>query len=107
MSLTKTYGGIGVQTNDEGFLENPGDWDERIAEGIAAEYGVPELTAEHWAVIRCVREAYREKRPIPPLRAVSATSGVSMKQLHQLFPNGAVLAQVARISGVAKPTTCL
>lgn len=107
MTLTKNYDGTEVAANDEGFLENPSDWTEDVAQGIAAEYGVPELTEEHWAVIRCVRTAHDENRPTPPLRALSAKSGVPMRQMHRLFPDGAVLAQVARISGVAKPTSCL
>ena len=103
----KTYGGTAVAANDGGFLTNPSDWSDDVAQGIANEYGVPELTDEHWAVIRCVREAHDQNRAIPPLRALSGKSGVSMRQMHQLFPNGAVLAQIARIAGVSKPTTCL
>ena len=43
-----------VETDAEGFLIDPADWDEAVAEAIAAREGV-ELTDEHWAVIRFMR----------------------------------------------------
>ena len=48
---TRDIAGKTVQVNDEGFLTNPAEWNKDIAAVIAAEEGVPELTAAHWKVI--------------------------------------------------------
>ena len=44
--------------DQDGFLTDPSDWDEDLARSIAAEEGINELGAEHWAIIRFLREHY-------------------------------------------------
>ena len=42
-------------TDSEGYLLDPTEWTEEIAEKIAEKEGVT-LTDEHWAVIHFMRE---------------------------------------------------
>jgi TusE/DsrC/DsvC family sulfur relay protein len=42
----------------EGFLTDPQQWNEQIAEAIARDNGIPELTDRHWLVVRFMRERY-------------------------------------------------
>ena len=57
-----------VDVDAEGFLTDPEQWNEQIAEAIAAENGVPELTDRHWLVVEFMRERYRERyRSLDPL----------------------------------------
>ena len=45
-----------VDVDGEGFLTDPEQWNERIAQAIAAENGVPELTERHRLVVTFMRE---------------------------------------------------
>ena len=40
-----------VDVDAEGFLTDPEQWNEQIAEAIAQENGIPELTDRHWLVV--------------------------------------------------------
>jgi TusE/DsrC/DsvC family sulfur relay protein len=103
---TKVYAGTEVTVNDEGFFTDPEQWCEDMAGQIAAETGVGELTERHWQVITFMRKEYAEKGTGPTVRALGKSSGVSVKELYQLFPKGpAKLA--AKIAGIPKPRGCI
>jgi TusE/DsrC/DsvC family sulfur relay protein len=95
-----------VDVDAEGFLTDPSQWNEQIAEAIAAENGIPELTDRHWLVVRFMRERYLQTGAAPSIRSLGKESGVPIKELYQLFPRGpAKLA--ARIGGIPKPKGCI
>jgi len=95
-----------VDVDAEGFLTDPEQWNERIAQAIAAENGVPELTDRHWLVVRFMRERYLASGTAPSIRSLGKESGVPIKELYQLFPKGpAKLA--AKIAGIPKPRGCI
>jgi len=95
-----------VDVDAEGFLVDAGQWNETIAEAIARENGIPELTDRHWLVIRFMRERYLETGTAPSIRSLGKESGVPIKELYQLFPKGpAKLA--AKIGGIPKPKGCI
>ena len=95
-----------VDVDGEGFLTNPDQWNERIADEIARESGIPELTDRHWLVVRFMRERYLATGTSPSIRSLGKESGVSIKELYQLFPKGpAKLA--AKIGGIPKPRGCI
>ena len=103
---TATLAGKTVDLDAEGFLTDPSQWNEEIAEAIAAEHGIAELTDRHWQVVRFMREAYLRDGQAPTIRTLGKTSGVPIKELYQLFPKGpAKLA--ARIGGIPKPHGCI
>ena len=95
-----------VDVDLEGFLTDPEQWNEEIAQAIAAENGITELTDRHWLVVRFMRTRYLASGAAPSIRTLGKESGVSIKELYQLFPKGpAKLA--ARIGGIPKPTGCI
>ena len=53
----------------KGYLVDPSDWSREWALEIARREGI-ELTDDHWAVIRFVREFYEERHVIPDARFV-------------------------------------
>ena len=100
------YAGTEVTVNDEGFFTDPQQWHEEMAPQIAADAGIEPLTGHHWQVIKFMRHEYAEKGTGPSVRALSKTSGVSVKELYELFPKGpAKLA--AKIAGIPKPRGCI
>ena len=95
-----------VDVDAEGFLTSSDQWNEQIAQAIAAENGIPELTAPHWLVVRFMRERYLDTGTAPSIRSLGKESGVHVKELYQLFPKGpAKLA--AKIGGIPKPKGCI
>jgi tRNA 2-thiouridine synthesizing protein E len=95
-----------VDVDAEGFLTDPQQWDEELAEQIARDAGIPELTARHWLVVHFMRDRYLATGAAPSIRALGKESGVPVKELYQLFPKGpAKLA--ARIGGIPKPKGCI
>jgi dissimilatory sulfite reductase related protein len=103
---TKTYAAKDVDVNAEGFLTDPSQWDEAIAEEIAAQDGLTELTDRHWQVVKFMRREYEEKGAAPNVRALAKTSGVPIKELYELFPKGPA-KEAAKIAGVPKPVGCI
>jgi len=90
----------------EGFLKNPAEWDEAVADAIAREAGIDPLTERHWLVVRFMRERYLATGTAPTIRTLGKESGVPIKELYQLFPKGpAKLA--AKIGGIPKPKGCI
>jgi len=103
---TTVYADTPVEVDAEGFLTDPGQWTEPIAERIAEENGIPELTDRHWLVVRFMRERYLATGSAPSIRALGKESGVPVKELYALFPKGpAKLA--AKIGGIPKPRGCI
>ena len=90
----------------EGFLQKPEQWNEQLAEEIAHECGIPELTSKHWQVVRFMRDRFLATGNAPTIRTLGKESGVPIKELYQLFPKGpAKLA--AKIGGIPKPHGCI
>jgi tRNA 2-thiouridine synthesizing protein E len=95
-----------VEVNDEGFFVDPTQWTEAMAPDLARAEGIDPLTEEHWRVIRFMRKEYFEKGTGPTVRSLGKTSGVSVKELYQLFPKGPAKI-AAKIAGIPKPRGCI
>ena len=90
----------------EGFLQKPEQWSEDIAQEIARENGIPELTDRHWLVVKFMRNQFLSTGTAPTIRSLGKESGVPIKELYLLFPKGpAKLA--AKIGGIPKPHGCI
>ncbi len=103
---TVTYAGTAVTVNDEGFFTDPAQWREEMAPLIARQEGVPELSERHWQVIKFMRHEYETRGEGPTVRVLGKTSGVSVKELYQLFPKGPA-KEAAKIAGIPKPRGCV
>jgi tRNA 2-thiouridine synthesizing protein E len=101
-----TISGVEVQLDDEGFFEDPTQWTEAMASQLAADAGIDELSDRHWQVIRFMRQEYFDKGTGPTVRVLGKTSGVSVKELYQLFPKGPA-KMAAKIAGIPKPRGCI
>lgn len=104
---TKEIAGTMVEVNDEGFFVDANQWTEAMAVPLAQEWGVPTpLTDKHWQVLNFMRAEYFEKGTGPTVRKLGKASGVTVKELYQLFPKGpAKLA--AGCAGIPKPRGCV
>jgi TusE/DsrC/DsvC family sulfur relay protein len=97
---------IAVAVDAEGFLLDHTQWTRELAEEIAHENGIEELTPRHWLVVEFMRDRYFATGSAPTIRALGKESGVPVKELYELFPKGpAKLA--AKIGGIPKPRGCI
>ena len=103
---TTLIGDAPVDVDAEGFLGDPQQWNEPIAEAIAAENGIPVLTDRHWLVVRFMRDRYLQTGTAPSIRSLGKESGVPVKELYQLFPKGPAKI-AAKIGGIPKPKGCI
>jgi TusE/DsrC/DsvC family sulfur relay protein len=102
---TKTYAGKDVNLDAEGFLMESDQWTPEVAQAIASELGLA-LSDAHWKVIDFVRKDTKAHGQSPGPRRITASAGVTMKELYALFPKGPGKL-VARVAGVPKPKACI
>jgi dissimilatory sulfite reductase related protein len=95
-----------VARNDEGFFADPSQWSEAMVPALAGQEGISDMTDRHWQVIRFMRSEYLEKGTGPTVRVLGKVSGVSIKELYELFPKGPAKV-AARIAGIPKPRGCI
>jgi len=100
--------GKALRFDEEGFLVDPADWSEQIAEALAREERIA-LSDEHWAVIRFMRDYYGQHHIAPDARHVMkhlaghrGAGKARRNDLFVLFPYGYV-EQACRIAGMRRP----
>ena len=103
-----TMNGRTLAIDNEGYLLDPADWSEDLAEEIARREEVP-LSEDRWAVVRFVREYFEFRQSVPEaryaLKAMREQLGAekaTRKYLYQLFPYG-YGQQACKIAGMRKP----
>jgi len=97
-----------VLTDGEGYLVDPAEWSEAFARAQAAEEGLL-LGAEHWEVIRFLRESFARhgtqatvRDMIRHFRNVWGEEKGSNRHLHALFPRGGPQKQGNRLAGLLR-----
>ena len=94
-----------VHVDDEGFLTDYGEWDDDVANVLATQIGI-DLTAEHWKVIRFLREDYKTQGETATSRRVQTVGGVPVKEQFMLFPKKPA-KKMAYVAGLPKPHGCV
>lgn len=104
--------GKSVETDEEGYLINLGEWNEDVAKTLAKQDDL-ELSESHWEVINFLREYYNEYQIAPAVRVLTKAIGKKLgpdkgnsKYLYELFPYGPA-KQACRFAGLPKPTGCV
>jgi len=103
---TLQLGNKTLEVDADGHLVNLAEWDENIANEFAKLEGIDQLTERHWLVINFMRKAFQEKGDAPSIRRLTKESGVSTKELYELFPLGPA-KKAAKIAGLPKPKGCI
>jgi len=100
--------GTVLETDEEGYLLDPAQWDPEVAHCIADLEGL-ELDDERWAVVEFIRTYYDENQSVPEarvaLKALEKKHGkerATRKYLYRLFPYG-YGQQACKIAGMRKP----
>ncbi len=90
----------------DGFLQNPEEWDEKVAQLFANQDGTGDLTEKHWAVINYIREYWKEHDMAPMVRKICQHTGLKLREIYELFPLGPAKG-ACKIAGLPKPDGCV
>jgi tRNA 2-thiouridine synthesizing protein E len=101
-----TLGGVEIETDEDGFIQEPDKWNEDIALDIAKLESAYPMTEEHWKVVNYLRDYYIKYEIAPPVRMLVKQTGVDLKKIYQLFPGGPAKG-ACKIAGLPKPTGCV
>ena len=83
-------GGKQLEIDEDGFIQDPDQWDEYYAVHRAAEIGINggKLTDKHWEIIRFLRRAYKNKKEIPTVYEACRANGIDLEEMERLFSHG-------------------
>lgn len=99
--------GTMLSLNDEGFLQDPRQWNEMVAAALArTEEGLETLTPEHWAVINFIRAHFLETDLAPMVRSICKATGLPLRRIYELFPSGPAKG-ACKLAGLPKPDGCV
>lgn len=101
----REIGGRGIVFDSEGFFNDFVDWSEEVCDLLARESGVPEMSEDHWRVIRFLRRFYGEQGRAPLNNQLKKGTGMPLLELEKLFPGG-IKNGARRLAGLPNPKTC-
>jgi len=98
-----------ISRDIEGYLINPDDWDDEIANKIATEEDI-KLNEMYWLILNFMRQYYNEHNIAPDVRHLisyiatknNCEKREAKKLIFKLFPYGYV-KQACKIAGMKKP----
>ncbi|MFO7892700.1 MAG: TusE/DsrC/DsvC family sulfur relay protein [Longimicrobiales bacterium] len=99
-------GGKMLEIDEDGFIQDPGEWDENVAADLAKTEAVEELTEDHWKVVNYLRDYYLEYDMAPMIRKLCKETGFKLKEIYELFPSGPAKG-ACKVAGLPKPTGCV
>lgn len=105
----KTY-----ETDEDGYLIDISEWTEEVANFLAEQEEIPELTEKHWQIINFLRNYYQEYQIAPMIKilikeimkVMDLSKRDASKMLYELYPAGPA-KQACKIAGLPKPTGCV
>lgn len=97
--------GRSVHVNEEGFLTEFDEWNEDIAGVLAQNIGI-EMTPEHWALIKFLRDDFKAQGETATTRRVATIGGFEVKKQFEMFPKKPG-KKMSYIAGLPKPHGCV
>ncbi len=101
-----TLGGMEIEIDEDGFIQEPGKWNQAIAEDLAKVEQAYPMSEEHWKIVNYLRDYYLKYEIAPPIRMLVKQTGFDLKKIYQLFPSGPAKG-ACKIAGLPKPTGCV
>jgi len=100
------YESVSIDVDEDGFMENPEEWNEDVARALATTEDVEELTEDHWKLIHYLRDYFKQYGIAPMIRKLCKETGYPLKRIYELFPSGPAKG-ACKVAGLAKPTGCV
>lgn len=102
--MERIIAGKSITVNEEGYLTDFSQWDEKVGEALAEEANI-DLTPRHWEVLKYLQNEYKNQVALS-IRRIGKSGVVDIKELYSLFPN-APLKTATKITGIPKPASCI
>ncbi|MFC2132017.1 TusE/DsrC/DsvC family sulfur relay protein [Bacteroidota bacterium] len=103
---TFEWGTVKIEVDEDGFMDNPEEWNEDVALALASTEDVNELTEEHWKLVHYLRDYFQQYGIAPMIRKLCKETGFPLKKVYELFPSGPAKG-ACKVAGLAKPTGCV
>jgi len=97
---TVEYGNTKFEVDEDGYLVNFDDWNERVACALAEREGIEELTKERIDIIRFIRDYYKKYNFFPILNAVCKNVHQQKNCINEQFMDPLLTWKIA---GLPKP----
>jgi TusE/DsrC/DsvC family sulfur relay protein len=105
-----------IETDEEGYLINPNDWNEDVAEALIKQHesqGHQSVSETAWGLIMYFREYYQENKVHPSMHKLVLTLGKHHGKrfsdqeaykafLYELFPHGP-MRMLCKLAGLPRP----
>ncbi len=102
--MEKLIAGKNITVNEEGYLTDFSQWDEKVGEALAAEANIY-LTPMHWQVLKYLQNEQQNQVALS-IRRIGKSGLVDIKEFYLLFPV-APLKTATKIAGIPKPASCI
>ncbi len=105
-----------IETDEEGYLLNPDDWDEEVAKELVRQHeaaGHRKVTEEGWRMIQYFRDYYEQHQTHPSMhKLLTERAHLEGKHfedeksfrdhLYELFPHGPI-RMLSKLAGLPNP----
>ncbi|MBT3603983.1 MAG: TusE/DsrC/DsvC family sulfur relay protein [Candidatus Latescibacteria bacterium] len=102
---TVTLGGVEIEVDEDGFIQQPELWSESVALDLAVQDGIAEMTDDHWEVVNYIRNYWLKFEIAPLIRRLCKETHQDIDTIYDLFPNGPADG-ACKIAGLPTPTGC-
>jgi len=102
----RELGGKQLEIDEDGFIQDPDQWDEAVAAALAKTEGVDQMGENHWKVVNYLRHYYLQFQVAPMIRKLCKESGFKLNEIYELFPSGPAKG-ACKVAGLPKPTGCV
>jgi len=103
---TFELGAVKIEVDEDGFMQEPEEWNQDIALALATTEGVGDMTEDHWKLVNYLRDYYLKFGIAPMIRKLCKETGLPLKRIYELFPSGPAKG-ACKVAGLAKPTGCV
>ena len=103
---TVNLGGTDMEIDEDGFIQDPDQWNEGVAKDLAKTEGVEAMGEDHWKLVNYLRDYYLKFGMAPMVRKVCKETGFELKYIYELFPGGPAKG-ACKVAGLPKPTGCV
>ena len=105
--MAKTMlGGMEIEIDEDGFIQEPGKWNQALAEDLSKGENAYPMSEDHWKLVNYLRDYFLKYGIAPPIRMVVKQTGFDLKYIYKLFPGGPAKG-ACKVAGLPKPTGCV
>lgn len=101
-----TLGGMEIEVDEDGFIQEPEKWNEAVAADIAKTEEAYPMNEDAWKLVNYLRKYYLDYGIAPPVRMLTRQTGLDLKSIYQMFPGGPAKG-ACKVAGLPKPTGCV